>query len=96
MTIEDDMARATRLFDSFHHRAPRKRELLLLPAQPPVVVLAVGPQTDISYRALGTGIDYCHQFQLAAGPSVYVSADGLQIYTLGGGYRFTDRGFIGS
>lgn len=86
---------AARLFESFHDRAPRGDELVQLGGfSAPVTALEIGPAISVAYRALGDGKDYYHEFSGLRRPRVFVSADGRQLYFVGGIYRFTDRGIL--
>lgn len=88
-----DAARA--LFKSFHEREARPREIVIVKpaAADGAIALEVGTALTIGYRALGDGKAYYHEFE-ASKPKLYVSADGKQIFLVGGSYTFTDRGFI--
>lgn len=96
MSDAADLAMATSLFKRFQgrYREPRKEDLVLLGGmEKPVTCLLVGTALTIGYKALGDGKDYRHEFASPL-PQLYVSADGRQAYFVGGGYRFSERGFI--
>jgi len=94
-TIAEQQAEARALFKSFHHREPRPNELVLVGGlTQPTVALEVGQFLGIGYKSVGDGKDYYHDFNARNRPSVYVNPHGLQIYILGGGYRFSRWGFI--
>lgn len=99
MSSEDEQYReACRRFRDFHGRdpAPANSEIVNIGGlRIPTLGLAVGQFVGIGYRSIGDGLDYYHEFDSNSRPSVYVNADGRQIYILGGGYRFTYRGFLG-
>lgn len=91
--FEDEIARAEKLFKSFNGRYPRGSEIVKVGVLTrPQVAVAVGPMIGLAYRAI-SGKEFYHEFTTR--PLIYVNADGRQIYTLEGGYRFTDRGFVG-
>lgn len=88
---------ARRLFKRFHERDPveQRREIIKVGGLvTPTVALEVGPAVGLSYKALGDGKDYFHEFSKTNRPLVYVNSDGRQIYILEGGYEFTERGFL--
>lgn len=86
--------KAERLFKSFHGRAPRDNELVTVNAKP-VAALVVGELDGVIYRVPGEPKGHIHRFNKSNRPVLLVSYDGSQAYILAGGYRFTDRGFIG-
>jgi hypothetical protein len=85
--------KAWKLFKSFHKKDPRGSNLVRIAMEKPDEALEVGKFFGIAYIAEGE--IYFHKFNKRNRPLVYVSHDGKQIYILKGGYRFTDRGFIG-
>lgn len=87
--------RAHTLFNGFQGRPPIGKELAILECEKPREILQVGPLDGVIYTALGDGQRYIHQFTKTRRPLLYVTADGAQAIILGGGYRFTDRGFVG-
>ena len=92
MSDELDQARAR--FKDRYGREPAGDELVIVPPLvAPQAVLAVGKLFGLAYDAAGDGERFFHEFRNR--PTVYVSADGRQVYILGGGYRFTSRGFVG-
>lgn len=89
---ELDKARA--LFKAFQYRYPNGEEIIQvagLDAAP--LALQVGTAVSLGYKALGDGKSYYHDFA-APFPKLYVSADGQQVFFIGGGYRFSGRGFL--
>jgi len=89
---ELDQARA--LFKAFQYRYPTGDEIIQVGGlEKPQLALLVGTVDCLGYKAAGNGKDYMHDF-LSPKPKVYVSADGQQAYFIGGGYRFTARGFL--
>jgi len=89
-----EVEKARKLFRDFQDRDPAGSELILVGGLVrPVVALAVGAAVAIGYKAAGDGKDYYHEFENVR-PTVFVNADGSQIYFVGGSYRFTDRGFL--
>lgn len=85
--------KAWKLFKSFHNKDPRTGQLVRVAQEKPEEALEVGQFFGIAYIAGGE--IYFHKFNKRNRPLVFVSSDGKQIYILKGGYRFTDRGFIG-
>lgn len=92
---EKQVAKAVALFKSFHGRNPKPGDIKLVVLDGNDVVLSVGPVTRIAYIAKGSGKEYIHTFNKRHRPLLFVSSDGRQFYGLKGGYRFTDRGFVG-
>lgn len=95
MKSQEDQARdAIALFKRFHRREPRPGDIVVVSGlEPPTVALKVGTFVGIAYRALD-GHEFMHYFENNR-PLVHVNSDGDQIYILGGGYRFGERGFEG-
>lgn len=86
---------AAALFRKFHKRAPRMGSDEIIQVQGlvrPTVALKVGDFVGIAYRSLD-GEEFMHYFE-SRRPLVHVNSDGDQIFILGGGYRFTERGFL--
>jgi hypothetical protein len=97
MSFIDDweIEKAKSLFRRFQFRAPKPSEIVQIGGlEKPVIALGVGIADSIGYKAFGDGKLYLHNFE-GQRPKVFVSADGKQVYFLDGGYRFTERGFIG-
>ena len=88
------MSDASRRFKDFHGRSPKGTEVARVVQDAPEETLLVGDLYGIMYKVRGTREPYLHRFGRPKG-QVRVSADGKQIYIVGGNYRFTDRGFIG-
>lgn len=89
---ELDKARA--LFKAFQYRYPNGEEIIQVGGlDKPALALLVGNAISIGYKAAGNGRDYYHEF-LTPLPRLYVSADGQQAYFIGGGYKFSARGFL--
>lgn len=65
------------------------------PKIPPVLV-KVGQIDFIGYRTVRDGRKekYIHKFAKGAKPMFCVSADGKQIFLLGGNYSFTEQGIV--
>lgn len=82
-------------FVSFHERRPTTGEIQLLEAHGKEFTLSVGQLFGISYCVPEENKPYFHEFKASNRPLLVVSADGLQAYILKGGYKFTDRGFVG-
>lgn len=88
------MTQAVRLFKDFHARNPRGTEIATIAQDAPENALLVGELYGIMYKTKETKEPYLHRFSRPKA-KLYVSADGKQIYIVGGKYKFTDRGFIG-
>lgn len=88
------MSQAAKRFKDFHGRNPRGTEVARVVQDAPEDTLLVGEFYGIMYKVRGIREPYLHRFKAPKG-QVRVSADGRQIYIVGGNYRFTDRGFIG-
>jgi len=58
------------------------------------VCFRVGECDGILYTTVRDGIkeSYIHKFKKRSRPHLAVSFDGKQLFILGGGYRFTERG----
>jgi len=92
--IRDELERARTLFRAFHGRNPRGSEIVEInPPSKPVVLLEVGSLVQLAYHAKGNGKFYRHNFQSPLA-RVYVTYDGGQAYIIGGGYRFSPKGFL--
>lgn len=63
----------------------------------PKQALAIGELFDVGYVTVRDGKveRYRHTFPARSRPLLVVSFDGTQLFILGGGYRFTDRGIVG-
>lgn len=89
------MSEAVALFEAFHGFRPKTSQVPFLKQSTPEQVLFVGKLYGIMYKAPKERMPLFHKFSRRNPASLFVSADGKQIYIMGGGYRFTDRGFIG-
>jgi hypothetical protein len=97
MNEAQQMAEARARFRAFHERDARGlNDIVNIGGlRVPTLGLAVGQFYAITYKAVGDGKVYTHEFSPKRRPLIFVNSDGRQIYILEGGYRFTDRGFIG-
>lgn len=86
--------RGMRLFGDF---TGHKGELFAV-QQPalPEVALVVGYLDGVMYTTVRDGKTerYLHQFEKQSRPLLLASDDGKQLFILGGGYDFTDRGIV--
>lgn len=89
------MSNAEKLFRDFHGRNARDNEIVTVKQTTPEETLEVGQLYGIMYKVQGTKEPYLHKFGPGSKAKLLVSADGKQIYIIGGSYKFTDRGFIG-
>lgn len=86
---------AARLFRHFFDREPREDEIVAVATDEPDDALVIGALDGISYISETDELPLFHQFKKSDRPLLLVSSDGRQIYILKGGYRFTEKGFIG-
>lgn len=89
------MSNGVKLFRAFQGRDPIGKELSILDCEKARAIVQVGVLDGVIYTALGDRQRYIHQFTKSHRPLLYVTADGAQAIILGGGYRFTERGFVG-
>ena len=57
-------------------------------------VLLVGKLVGVIYETPDDLTVYIHRFMKSRRPSLFVSADGAQIFVAGGATKFTERGFV--
>lgn len=88
-------ARAAALFHAFHDRLPKRKEIVEVGMSGNVTVLEVGEFYGVMYKTKETAEPYLHKFNARRRPKLYVTADGQQLFAIGGDYKFTDGGFIG-
>lgn len=88
-------ARAVALFFAFHDRRPIGTEIAVIRVPKDQTVLEVGEFYGVMYKTKETAEPYLHKFNGRRRPKLYVTADGSQLFAVGGDYKFTDRGFIG-
>lgn len=88
-----EIQRAASLYKRFHGKEPTRVDIVDVEAPNPEVALVVGHVHGISYIT-PAGEKFFHKFGKSR-PLLAVSSDGKQAYILKGGYKFTDRGFIG-
>lgn len=93
-TQEED---AKQLFFNFFGRDARPKDIVTVKQDEPECALVIGEVHAIQYKPRNNGdkLTSFHRFHKSNRPLLLVSSDGKQIYILKGGYRFTDRGFIG-
>ncbi len=90
-----NVRRAKRLFEDFTEEEATIAETIDLPDFQ--IGLAPGRILGIIYetRIKGVPKKFIHEFRkVSSRPLLVVSHDGKQFRSLGGGFRFTDRGFI--
>jgi hypothetical protein len=87
-----EMDRARRLFESFHNKQHDPLKIVEISGGSGTAI-AVGRLIGLSYRPVSGTKEYYHDFAVPL-PRLFVSADGRQIFVEGGGYRFSDRGFL--
>lgn len=86
---------AARLFRHFFDREPRGDEIVTIATKTPEDALVIGELDGLIYRSEADEKPLIHRFKASDRPLLLVSSDGRQIYILKGGYRFTERGFVG-
>lgn len=89
------LTQAERLFRHFFDRDPTKDEIVTVATKSPEDALVIGELDGIIYRSETDDKPLIHRFKSSDRPLLLVSSDGRQIYILKGGYRFTERGFVG-
>jgi hypothetical protein len=90
----DELEQAARAFEDFTgHEATRVEKHKGLSAR---AGWLLGRCTAISYIATRDGetVEYVHRFKRRSRPQLVSSADGSQLYLLGGAYSVTDRGIV--
>ena len=86
--------RAADLFQRLHDRAPARGDILAAPYPENTEMILVGELVAVVYKTKEHKRPFFHRFNAKRRPLLFVSADGSQIYTLKGAYRFTARGFV--
>lgn len=96
-SIDEQTRQACQLFEDFQKRAPRWDSEIVKVGDlaAPTVALAIGRFVGISYKKLGDGKLYYHDFSKSNPPQIFFNAAGNQIYIHGGGYKLTERGIVG-
>lgn len=88
------VAAARKRFKAFHGRAPKKGEIVTIKSADDIA-LYIGECDGVLYKAPGDSRSSLHRFNKNDRPLLFVSADGRQLYTIMGSYRFTRDGLIG-
>lgn len=86
---------AAKLFHDFTGHQVTKQKRVNVP--PIDVGVAIGPVLGIIYQTTRDGVkeNYIHKFhKVNARPLLIASSDGRQVGFLGGGFQFTERGFV--
>ena len=89
------VVKAQQLFRRFFRRDASDEEITDIYMQNPETILVIGELDGVIYRSETDDKPLIHRFRKSDRPLLCVSFDGRQIYILKGGYRFTERGFIG-
>lgn len=94
-TRSAQVRRAANLYERFSGHEAEEAGRVKVPPVPPVGV-AIGVVDFIGYTTVRDGVTekYIHKFKPADKPLFVVSPDGKQIYLVGGGYDFTERGIV--
>ena len=87
--------RAANLYEKFSGHEAEEAGRTWVPPIPRVGV-AIGEVDFIGYTTVRDGVTekYVHKFKPADKPLFVVSPDGKQLYMVGGGYDFTERGIV--
>jgi hypothetical protein len=88
-----DLSQAKRLYKGFTGQTARTLKKLTIPALPSTGI-AIGRIFGIMYDVSATGERFAHEFKGKSRPLLVVSADGKQVFAVGGSYTFTQRGFV--
>lgn len=91
----DDIEEASELFAAFHDREPRDRSEDIVELDDGTIAICVGELIALDYCVKHGGELFSHRFAENDRPLLYVTFDGSEIVILKGGFRFTDKGFIG-
>lgn len=89
------IVKAQQLFKRYFGRDADENEIVDIATKEPETVLVIGELDGLIYRAETETKPYIHRFKSSDRPLLCISSDGRQIYILKGGYRFTERGFVG-
>jgi hypothetical protein len=92
----DLILQARRVYQDFTgHTGEFDRVKVRLPDMPKALAV-IGECTGILYDTVRDGEleKYIHRFRKSSRPLMCVSPDGLQIYLVGGNFKFTDRGIV--
>ena len=91
---EGELERADDALEAF--TGERTRRWLRAPAPKGGAGWALGKLTSIGYIATRDGetAEYVHEFRSSSRPQLASSADGSQLYLLGGAYSVTERGIV--
>lgn len=91
----DEVVQGARRFANFTGEAATPAGYVQFPKAPKVAVV-IGSIDGILYSTVRDGVPekYKHEFKAGDRPSFVVSADGKQIWLIGGRYRFTARGIV--
>ncbi len=92
---ERDIRRAADLYERFSGHEAEIAGRIEVPEIPRVGV-CVGEVDGILYTTVRDGVTekYIHKFKAADRPLFVVAPDGRQLYLVGGGYDFTERGIV--
>lgn len=92
------LAQAAALFQGFFDRVPVRGDVVQVAPQPAEIGVRIGRVTHLGYLPEydvdNDNAPFIHKFTKNR-PLLVISYDGSQAYILMGGYRFTERGFVG-
>lgn len=92
---ERDIRQAADLYERFSGHEAEVAGRIEVPDLPRVAV-AIGEVDGLLYTTVRDGVveRYIHQFKKRDRPLFVVAPDGRQLYLVGGGYDFTERGIV--
>lgn len=95
LSTRRDIQKAADLYERFSGHEAEAIGLVDVPELPEVGV-AIGDVDGILYTTVRDGKveRYIHQFKSKDRPLFVVSPDGKQLFMIGGGYDFTERGIV--
>ncbi len=91
--MRKNIAKAARRYSRFTgHRADPLVKRRAIPDD----YAEIGTVCGVMYETVRDGVKekYVHQFRLNSRPQMFVSHDGKTVLILGGGFTFTERGFV--
>ena len=91
---EKEIVQAIDLFRAFRGDEPEHIDTFEYPVH--TTLMLIGELDGVLYTTIrdGSKESYIHEFAKKSRPLLAASFDGSQAYILGGGYDFTDRGFV--
>lgn len=87
--------RAVALYKAFFGRAPSVQEVVTVTCPDGADAIVIGRVKSVVYHPTQGSRPLEHEFSKRNPPMLAVTANGRQIFVLGGAYQFTSRGFKG-